>query len=127
MKRLFNCFINVNGNLIPVFPIITDNSICDHPAYESLSLRNQVEIIANCLKREDYIQLILLKNRIDDGNLILKISELFKDEDVDVIGVYCEEITEDALNTIIKELKYGVIDGPKYVIEEPKTYKKVLH
>ncbi len=124
MSRVFTYLIGINGNLVPVIPMISDDSICAHPGYSHLSLPEQVEIMAKFLKREDHIQLVLMKQRVDNSEAVIKLAGLFAQEEVEVVGICCQEITKEALETLSYKLRYGVVDGPKYIIGEPKTYKK---
>jgi hypothetical protein len=115
MERIFKDLVNVGGQEVPVVPMISDNSLCAHPAYAHLPLSKQVEVIATMLKREDYNQVVLLKAKVDNGLAILNIARMFKEEDVEVVAVICLEISKDAYDTVNRNLKYGVGDGLQYM------------
>ena len=61
MGKIFENLINIKGTIVPVIPMFSDTSLSVNPKYENLPLSKQVEIIATMLKREDYNQVVILK------------------------------------------------------------------
>ena len=127
MERIFEDLINIGGREVPIIPMISDNSLCAHPAYAHLPLSRQVEILATMLKREDYNQVVLLKQKLDNGLAILNVARMFKDEDVDVLAVCCQEATKEAYDIVMRNLKYGVGDGEMYLNDLLGVNQKKLH
>ena len=127
MERIFKDLINIGGREVPVIPMINDNSLCAHPAYVHLPLSRQVEIFATMLKGKDYNQVVLLKQKLDNGLAILNVARMFKDEDVDVLAVCCQEATKEAYDIVMRNLKYGVGDGEMYLNDLLGANQKKLH
>ena len=75
----------------------------------SPNLIQQVEECSKLLKRADYNQIVLAKETITDANSILNIVNWFLEEDIEVIGVFNNFISKEALETLEDELEYGVI------------------
>jgi len=127
MGKIFENLINIKGTIVPVIPMFSDTSLSVNPKYENLPLSKQVEIIATMLKREDYNQVVILKEMLDNGLAILNVARMFKDEDVEVVAVCCMGASEMAYDTVMRNLKYGVGDGEKYLNDLLGSDHKKLH
>ena len=71
----------------------------------------QVEALAKLFKRHDVNEIILADDVVFTGSIISQIRDLFKEEDIEVIGVISSISTEDAYVRFNKEMKYGLKCG----------------
>lgn len=76
----------------------------------------QVEKLAKIFKRCDVNEIILADDVVFSGSVIKQISDLFREEDVNVVGVVTAISTEDAYIKYNKEMKYGLKCG--YLMKE---------
>ncbi len=76
----------------------------------------QVERLAKLFKRCDVNQIILADDVVYSGSVITKILKLFREEDVEVVGVISAISSEDAYIKFNRELKYGLKCG--YLMKE---------
>ena len=127
MNQRIDVFIPINGNKIPLI-YLNGGRKSSVPAIneKSSNLIEEVEKMAKQLKREDYNQLVLTKDEVNDSSLILNIVRYFEEEDVEVIGLWVDKITDEAKETLSEELKYGIITYQTESYDNPKYLKKKL-
>lgn len=129
MHHYINNFIIVNYNQIPLILIDSEFALCDDiPALDEKrgDLLHQIEQLSKILKREDYNQIVLSKIEIDDSKSILYIANLFEEEDIEVVGVYADRVSQKDYDILSNIFKYGVINNFSLNINNQKTYKKSL-
>lgn len=129
MHHYINSFIIVNYNQIPLILIDSEFALCDDiPALDDKrgDLLHQIEQLSKILKREDHNQIVLSKIEIDDSKSILYIANLFEEEDIEVVGVYADRVSQKDYDILSNIFKYGVINNFSLNINNQKTYKKSL-
>ena len=112
MNSINNWFL-INGERVPlIFVGKKDDGRCMNLFLDETSpdLIQQVENCAKAIKRADYNQIVLAKETIDDPNLILNIINWFLEEDVQVISIFNDNISQDSLEKLEEVLEYGIIN-----------------
>lgn len=72
------------------------------------SVKNQINIISKKLKNNE---IILLDDVVFSGNVLKKIIEEFKKNNIEVVGIVSGICTTDSYDYFTKNLKYGVSSG----------------
>ena len=108
-----HCMITVYDRTVPVVFISnqkenTDNELVIDDTSSNLS--HDIEKLAKTLKRADYHQVVLVKSEIDDTKPILNVARLFDEEDIEVIGVYHNNLLPEISESLNEAFEYGVID-----------------
>ena len=80
---------------------------------------NQVEKLSKLFKRCDANEIILADDVVYSGSVIDQISQLFSEEDVNVVGVVAAISSEEAYERFNKQMKYGLQCG--YLMKKEVT------
>ena len=91
------------------------------------TIMQQVEECAKKLKREDIQRVALVRLALSDRDehLISNIHRWFEEEDIDVVCLYANRLTDAQYNFLEPQFEYGIVNDWDLLAEYNKERKKI--